>query len=318
MQVARRTHYGPPERIRIADADVPRPREGEVLIRLHATTVNRTDCANLTARPLIMRFVLGLLRPRIAILGTDFAGEVIAVGREVTAHVVGDRVFGFIDTGAASQATYTVIPERQVFPIPPGIDYRTAAASLEGAHYAYSFLRKAGVEDGQRVLINGATGAIGSALLQFVRRYDVHVTVTCRGAHAGRVRELGAAAVVDYTKENVFRTDGTYERVFDAVGKSTFGAARGVMAEKSVYVSSEFGPYAQNLYYALTTGRSDRRVIFPVPLPTAESVPFISQCLAEGSFAPLIDRSYPPERIAEAYKYVMRGQKVGNVVIAYG
>jgi len=158
-----RRNYCSPDQINIEHIGKPIPKDNEILIRVYNTTVNRTDCANLTAKPFIMRFVLGLFKPREIILGTDFAGEVISIGKNIKSFSIGDRVFGFIDTGAKSQAEYITATSDNVFSIPNNIDYKHAAASLEGAHYAYTFLHKVNIESGQSILINGATGGIGSA-----------------------------------------------------------------------------------------------------------------------------------------------------------
>lgn len=158
-----RRNYCSPDQINIEHIGKQIPKDNEILIRVYNTTVNRTDCANLTAKPFIMRFVLGLFKPREIILGTDFAGEVISIGKNIKSFSIGDRVFGFIDTGAKSQAEYITATSDNVFSIPNNIDYKHAAASLEGAHYAYTFLHKVNIESGQSILINGATGGIGSA-----------------------------------------------------------------------------------------------------------------------------------------------------------
>ena len=315
MKAAIRRKYGSPRQINVEQIEKPTPQADEVLIRVHATTVNRTDCANLTAQPLIMRLVLGLLKPRKIILGTDFAGEVVSTGENVTSYTVGDRVFGFSDTGLESQAEYLTTPERHVFPIPSNINFLQAAASLEGAHYAYSILHKVDIASGQRVLINGATGAIGSALLQFVRQYDVRITATCNTQNIELIQSLGADRVIDYTQEDFTNEQERYDHVFDTVGKSTFGECKSLLKEKGTYISSELGPYAQNVFYSLSTLKSDKKVIFPVPDGPQKTIPYIINQLETGRFTPVIDREYSLADISEAYEYVMKGQKTGNVLI---
>ena len=179
MKASIRRKYGSANQIKVEQIEKLLPKDDEVLIRVFATTVNRTDCANLTAKPFIMRFFLGLFKPRKIILGTDFAGEIISTGKNVKSFIVGDKVFGFNDKGSESQAEYITTTIENIFPIPDNIDYKQAAASLEGAHYAYSFIHKVNIKSGQSILINGATGGIGSALLQLVRQYDVKITATC-------------------------------------------------------------------------------------------------------------------------------------------
>lgn len=317
MLAAVRDAYGPPEIIRLREYPLPEPGDTELLVRVHAATVNRTDCANLTGRPLVMHLVLGVGKPRSARIGTDFAGKVVSVGRAVTKFRAGDRVCGFRDTGLGGQAQYLTISEDgPLMTIPSELSYATAAAGLEGAHYAYSFIRRLGLRMGKRVLINGATGAIGSAALQFAATFDVDITATARGADAEKVSALGAHRVIDYTQADFTRSTQRYDYVVDAVGKSTYGASKRVLKDGGIYLSSELGPYAQNVFLALYTPlRAGNKVLFPVPYPPRESFPFIRRHLEEGSFRPLIDRSFALADIAAAYRYVLTGQKRGNVVL---
>jgi NADPH:quinone reductase-like Zn-dependent oxidoreductase len=315
MKAASRRKYGSPDQISIETQQLPIPKEDEVLIKVHATTVNRTDCANLMAKPFIMRFVLGLVNPRKIGLGTDFAGEVVATGSKTTSFKVGDKVFGFNDTGLESQAEYLTTTEVNVFTIPENITYKQAAASLEGAHYAYSIIRRSTILPGQNILINGATGAIGSALLQFVRQLDVRVSATSNTKNIDLIKSLGADNVFDYTKEDFTQADETYDHVFDAVGKSTFGDCKGLLSKKGVYISSELGPYAQNIFYALSTSSSGKHVFFPIPFSPQESIPYIIDLLAKGVYKPVIDRQYSLADVSKAYKYVLSGQKTGNVLM---
>lgn len=315
MKAALRRKYGSPSQIKIENIEKPIPKDNEVLIKVYATTVNRTDCANLTAKPFIMRFVLGLFKPRKIILGTDFAGEVSLIGKNVESFSIGDKVFGFNDTGSESQAEYTTTTVENVFPIPDGLDFKQAAASLEGAHYAYTFIHKVTIQSGQKILINGATGAIGSALLQFVRQYDVKITASCNTKNIKLIQSLGADKIYDYTKEDFTDDNDKYDFIFDAVGKSTFGKCRSLLKEKGVYISSELGPYSQNIFYPLLTSLSSKKVRFPIPYNTQKTIPYISNLLAKGKFKPVIDREYLLEDISKAYEYVITGQKTGNVLI---
>ena len=315
MKAALRRKYGSPSQIKIETIEKPIPKDNEVLIKVYATTVNRTDCANLTAKPFIMRFVLGLFKPRKIILGTDFAGEVSLIGKNVESFSIGDKVFGFNDTGSESQAEYTTTTVENVFPIPDGLDFKQAAASLEGAHYAYTFIYKVTIQSGQKILINGATGAIGSALLQFVRQYDVKITASCNTKNIKLIQSLGADKIYDYTKEDFTDDNDKYDFIFDAVGKSTFGKCRSLLKEKGVYISSELGPYSQNIFYPLLTSLSSKKVRFPIPYNTQKTIPYISNLLAKGKFKPVIDREYLLEDISKAYEYVITGQKTGNVLI---
>ena len=315
MKASVRRNYCSPGQIGIEQIEKPIPKIDEVLIRVHSSTVNRTDCANLTAKPFIMRFILGLFKPRKIILGTDFAGEVISIGKNVESFNTGDRVFGFNDLGAESQAEYLTSEIKNIFSIPENINYKQAAASLEGAHYAYSFIHKVKIKSGQSILINGATGGIGSALLQFVRQYDVKISSTCNTKNIDLIKSLGADKLLDYTKEDFTDSNDKYDFVFDTVGKSTFGRCKSLLKEKGVYISSELGPYYQNIFYPLLTSMSSKKVIFPIPFGKHKTIPYISNHLKANTFKPVIDREYLLEDISKAYEYVISGEKTGNVLI---
>ncbi len=315
MKASIRRRYCSPDQIKVEDIKTPVPKDDELLIKVYATTVNRTDCANLTAKPFIMRFVLGLFKPRKIILGTDFSGEVLCIGKNVKSFNIGDKVFGFNDTGAESQAEFTTTTVENVFPIPENIDFKQAAASLEGATYAYTFIHKVQIQPGQKILINGATGGIGSALLQFARQYDVKITATCNTENIGLIQALGADKIYDYTREDFTDFPDKYDFIFDAVGKSTFAKCKPLLKDKGIYISSELGPYSQNIFYSLFTSRSNKKVIFPIPYSKQKTIPYISNVLNKGKFKPVIDREYSLEDISEAYEYVMTGEKIGNVLI---
>ena len=315
MKASIRRKYGSPNQIKIENIDKPIPKDHEVLIKVYATTVNRTDCANLTAKPFIMRFVLGLFKPRKTILGTDFAGKVESTGKNVKYFITGDKVFGFNDTGSESQAEYVTTTVENLFLIPEKIDYKQAAASLEGASYAYTFIHKVNIQSGQNILINGATGGIGSALLQFVRQYDVNITATCNTNNIQLIESLGADNIYDYTKKDFTKENDKYDFIFDTVGKSTFGKCLTLLKEKGIYISTELGPYSQNIFYPLLTSVLSRKVIFPTPYSTEKTIPYICNLLEKGKFNPVIDRKYVLEDISKAYEYVIKGQKIGNVLI---
>ncbi|MBM4361442.1 MAG: NAD(P)-dependent alcohol dehydrogenase [Deltaproteobacteria bacterium] len=315
MKAAYREQYADPLTVR----DVARPevRPDEILVEVHATTVNRTDCAVVTGEPFVMRFFTGLLKPTSPTPGTDFAGEVVAVGEKVSLFEKGQRVFGFNDQGLSSQAEYVAVSEQQaVAEIPATVSYRDAAASLEAAHYAYNFLSKVKLAPGQRVLVNGATGGIGSATVQFLRHAGVRVTATANTKNLELVRGLGAERVIDFETEDFTRIGERFDFVFDAVGKSTFGECRRLLEPKGVYISSELGPYLQNPLLALVTPLLPGKTVkFPLPVDIKRSMRFIAELLVSGAFKPVVDRSYPLARIAEAYAYVASGAKTGNVLV---
>lgn len=317
MKAAFYTQYGPPEVLSIKEIERPAPNEKEVLVRVYATTVNRTDCANLTAKPFIMRFSNGLMKPKRPIPGTDFAGVIEAVGTGVNSFQVGDRVWGFNDAGVSSQAEYLCFPvEKAIEKLPDNLPYEQAAASLEGAHYACNFINKVSLAAGQKVLLNGAAGAIGSALLQFLKYHGLYVTATCNTKNIELIKSLGADKVIDYTRQDLTDDDEVYDFVFDSVGKSTFGRCKPLLKEKGIYISSELGPGSQNIFLALLTPLlGGKKVIFPIPSNILKSIAYIRDLIEKGKFKPVIDRTYPLEDIAEAYRYVLTGQKTGNVVV---
>jgi NADPH:quinone reductase-like Zn-dependent oxidoreductase len=320
MKAAFRTRYGPPDVLEIKEVPKPEPGPGQVLVRVQAATVSRTDCAALWGTPFVYRLVVGLPRPRHTATGCDFAGEIEAVGAGVTGFRPGDRVWGFDDNSAGTHAQYMCFAaSKAIIHIPPGLDYAQAAACAEGAHYALNALRKLPVEAGRRALVNGATGAIGSAAVQLLKNHGVHVTAVCGTPQLALVQSLGADQVIDYGKEDFTNQDVQYDFVLDAVGKSTFGACKRILKPGGIYISSELGPRAENLYLPLLTRLvGGKRVRFPFPLDIKGSLSRVRELVVQGKFRPLIDRTYPLEQIREAFTYVASGQKIGNVILSLG
>jgi NADPH:quinone reductase-like Zn-dependent oxidoreductase len=318
MRAAVHMRYGPPDVVRIAEVEKPAVKDHQVLVKVHATTVNRTDCGMRAAKPFIYRFFVGLVRPRVRILGNEFAGEIEAVGAGVTSFEVGDRVFGFNTASFGAHAEYLAMPEDGFLAtMPAGLSYEEAAPSTEGSQYALSAIRTANIRSGQDVLVNGATGAIGSAAVQLLKRLGAKVTAVCGSEHVELVRGLGADRVIDYTAEDFTRDEQTYDVVLDAVGKSSFGRCRRLLRPRGLYISSDLGPLSQNPILALITPLlGGRKVRFPIPRRhDAEMVRSFQELIASGEFKPLIDRQYPLDQIVEAYRYVETGQKIGSVVI---
>jgi NADPH:quinone reductase-like Zn-dependent oxidoreductase len=318
VKAAVRTRYGPPEVVRIAEVNKPAPKDDEVLVRVHATTVNRTDCGLRAAKPFVYRLLLGLTRPRVTVLGTEFAGEIEAVGGGVSSFRVGDRVFGFNGNSVGAHADYLVMPvDGLLATVPANLTYEQVAPAAEGAHYALSGIRRAGIRRGHDVLVYGATGAIGSAAVQLLRSLGARVTAVCDTGNLELVKGLGADKVMDYTTEDFTRDEQTYDLVMDAVGKSSYGHCRRLLKPNGIYLSSDLGPMAQNPILALVTPLlRGKRVMFPLPLrPDQEIARYLRGLLESGAFRPVIDRTYPLDQIVEAYRYVETGRKVGNVVI---
>jgi NADPH:quinone reductase-like Zn-dependent oxidoreductase len=319
MRAAVRTRYGPPEVVRIADVDKPAVTNHEVLVKVHVTTVNRTDCGFRAAKPFIVRFFSGLIRPRVTVLGTEFAGVVEAVGRGVTSFGVGDRVFGYNEGRFGAHAEYLSIPQDgPLATIPANVSYEEAAPSTEGSHYALACITKAKIASGQHVLVNGATGAIGSAAVQILKSLGAVVTAVCDTEHVELVRGLGADTVIDYTAEDFTKDEQTYDVVFDAVGKSSFGRCKRLLKPRGFYLSTDLGPLSQNPILALITPLfAGKKAMMPIPPKyDQELVRHFKEMIESGAFRPVIDRRYPLDRIVEAYRYVETGQKIGNVVIS--
>lgn len=326
MKAIVRTHYGSPDVLQLREVAIPDPGDHDILVRVKATSVNRTDCANLRAKPFIMRFALGLFKPNKIIPGTEFAGDVVKIGKEVTTFKVGDKVFGFDDSVLSSYAEYLVFPENKgVSTIPEGLNYQQAGACIEGAHYAYNFINKVELKKGQKVIVNGASGGIGSAAVQLLKYFGAEITAVSNTKNIELVKSLGANKVIDYTIEDFTKDPGKYDYVFDTVGKSTFGKCKSLLYPGGIYISSELGPWSQNLFYAITTaifgrlpGQEGKKVKFPYPPNIKRSVLLVKKLIEAGEFKAVIDRSYPLEEIADAFRYVEKGQKTGNVCIMVG
>ena len=317
MRAAVRSRYGPPDVVRVVEVEKPAAKDNEVLVRVHATTVNRTDCGLRAAKPFIYRFFLGLRRPRLTVLGNEFAGQVEAVGTGVRSFEVGDRVFGFNDSSFGAHAECMTMPEDGLLAtMPADLSYEEAAPSTEGSIYALSLIRTAKLQRGQGVLVNGATGAIGSAAVQLLRDRGAVVTAVCGAEHMELVRGLGADRVIDYTAEDFTRDERRYDVVMDAVGKSSFGRCRRLLKPGGLYLSTDLGPLSQNPLLALVTPLfGGRRVRFPIPRQDQGTVTYLKERIESGAFKPLIDRRCRLDQIVEAYRYVETGRKVGSVVI---
>lgn len=316
MKAAVRTRYGPPEVVRVVHVPKPQVRHDELLVRVHATTVNRTDRGYRGGTPFIIRAFAGVIRPKYTILGTEFAGVVEAVGDDVASFVPGDRVFGYNERTFGAHAEYMTIPEDGSVATIPGMDFEQVAPSTEGSHYALANLRAGNVGPGSDVLVYGATGAIGSAAVQLAKSLGASVTAVCRGEHSSLVASLGADRVIDYTTEDFTAGGSDYDVVFDAVGKTSFARCKRLLRPHGVFLATDFGPFPWNPLLALTTRVvGDRKVLFPFPKDDQQVVQYLRDRMDAGEFRPVIDRTYPLDDIVDAYRYVDAGHKLGNVVI---
>ncbi|RKX79743.1 MAG: NAD(P)-dependent alcohol dehydrogenase [Spirochaetes bacterium] len=319
MKAIIRTRYGFPDVLKISEVSKPKPKNHEILIRVFATTVNRTDWGILTGKPFVIRFFTGLFKPKLLTPGTDFAGRIEEIGRDVKKFKIGDRVWGLNDVGLSSHAQYMrILEDKAVMAIPENQTYKEAAACAEGAHYAYNFINKVDIRSGDKVLVNGATGAIGSSALQLLKHFGAIVTAVGNTKNMDLLKSLGADKTVDYLKDDFLKDNQKYHFILDAVGKSSFSKCRLLLMPGGVYISSELGPYAQNLYLPLITKLfGNKRVIFPIPANCKRSILFVKSLIEKGEFKAVIDKEYSMDKIADAYEYVASGEKTGNVLISY-
>lgn len=317
MRAAVNTVYGPPEVVTIQEVEKPIHKDNEVSIKVYATTVNRTDCGFRSVEYFIVRFFSGLLRPKNKTLGNEFAGVVEDIGKNVTSFKTGDKVFGYNDVNFGAHAEYMTIAETDaITTMPDNLSYEQAAPITEGGHYALSSIRAAKIKAGQHVMVNGATGAIGSAAVQLLKHFGAIVTAVCSTKNIELVKSLGADVIIDYTKQDFTTTLQKFDFVFDTVGKSSFGKCKPLLNQKGIYISTELGKNSENVFLALTTQLlGKKKVLFPIPTINKDDVNFLKQLVVSNQFKPVIDRSYPLQQIVEAYKYVETGQKTGNVII---
>lgn len=309
--------YGPPERLAIREVERPTPGAGEVLVRVHATSVNRTDVATLHGTPFVARVATGVRRPKYPVLGSEFAGRIVAAGSQVSDLVVDDDVFGFSGATFGAHAEYLVMrADGPMATIPAGLSYVEVASSTEGAHYALSSLEAVGLGAGDAVLVYGATGAIGTAAVQLLKHRGATVTAVCDPHGVDVVASLGADVVIDRRTQDFTGIGARFDAVLDAVGQTTFGQCRHLLKSGAPYLSTDLGPGWQNLaLIPWTRWIGDHRVLIPFPTDARRHVLEIRELLAGGAFRPVVDRTYPLEDIVEAYRYVQARQKLGTVVV---
>lgn len=309
--------YGSPDVLQLKDVDKPIPKDNEVLIRVKASTVNRTDCGFRNPQYLAVRLVGGLLKPKKQILGSELAGVVEATGKLVKTFKAGDEVFGLSTFNFGTHAEYICIQEEKSITIKPAnISFNEAAAVSDGGFLALAFIKKIDFTNSPSILVNGASGSIGSACVQLASYFGAKVTAVCNTKDFELLKSLGAKEVIDYTKEDFTEKGKMYDVVIDAVGKSSFFRCRKILKPKGIYFSSELGYLSQNIFLALLSPLSHgKKVLFPIPKDTKEDIIFIKQLMEAGKYKAVIDRIYPFKHIVEATRYVETGQKVGNVVI---
>ena len=307
--------YGPPEVLRLAEVDRPVPGPDEVLIRIRATTVNRSDCHYRLGTPPVARLVTGLFRPRHRILGSELSGEVEAVGPAVTEFTPGEAVFGVKAWTFGAHAEYVCMRESApLAPKPASVSFEEAAAVCDGVILALMGLRRADIRNGRSILVYGASGSIGTAVVQLSRYYGADVTAVCNTRNTGLVTTLGADRVIDYTQDDFTKNGQRYDVIFDAVGKHSFRRCRDSLHPGGIYLATD---QLSNLVRAAWTARiGDKKVVFPIPPRyTKQDVVFLKGLMEAGRYRAVVDRRYPMADVVEACRYVETGQKTGNVVL---
>lgn len=324
MQIAKNITYGWVEALSITDRPTPSIKDSQVLVRVMYSSVNRTDLGFLKAKPSVTRLFTGLFRPRYISLGCEFSGVVDRVGKNVDNFKVGDRVFGYDDINFGGHAEYKAADtNKMIATVPDGVSLQTAAIATEGSHYALAFMNKVTLKDTCTVFVHGATGGIGSAMVQLLVARGIKVVASSPTESVEIVKSLGATEVIDWQTTPLQSIAGQYDHFFDAVGKSSLGAVRHLIKPGGSYVSSELGRGGQNIWFSLLNPLlgpiTKRNVRFPIPSSNYKRLTDeIRQHLATEAYVPLLDREYSLHDIKQAYEYVETGQKKGNVRIKLG
>lgn len=318
MKAAVYRKYGSPEVLKIEDVDIPKINENELLIKVHYSTVNRTDAGFRSAEYVISRLFSGIISPKINILGSEFSGEIIDKGKNVNNYNIGDKIFGYNDKNFGAYAEYMKLNKDDTFSIiPENLTLKESAALLEGSHYALCDIRAVQLNNEDEVIVYGATGAIGSAAVQLLKAMNINVTAICGPLHQDLIKSLGADEVYDYTKLDIGELKKKYKFFFDAVGKSSFAESKKVLINKGIYISTELGKNGENIYLALFKSfMPKQKVLFPLPIMNQEMVEYIKTLAIENKFKPLIDREFKLSEIVKAHEYVEQRQKIGNVIIS--
>jgi NADPH:quinone reductase-like Zn-dependent oxidoreductase len=316
VRAAVHDRYGPPEVVSIREVPVPSIGADELLVEVHATTVNQTDAHYRSATPFPMRVLTGVVRPRPKIWGCEFAGRVAAVGDSVSGFALDDRVFGYLEGRFGAHAEFLAVKaDRLVTHIPEGGSYVDAAPMTESSHYAKSHLDHANVTAGSHVLVYGASGGIGTAAVQLAKSVGAVVTAVCGTDGVALVTSLGPDRVIDYTVSDFTDGDERYDVIVDAWGMLSFRRCARIMKPRGVFTSTGPGPHLQNLFLPVVTRFSRKRVVFRPPRFDRATLDRFAEMMASGELRAPIDRTYPLERIVEAYRYVESHRKLGNVVI---
>ena len=315
------TKYGSPDVLELKEVEKPTPKENEVLIRVYAASATAADCMMRQGTPFYGRIFLGLMKPKNPITGTGFAGIIEAIGKEVKLFKAGDSVFGETGIGFSTNAEYVCLPEDGVLAtLPHNMTYEEAAPLCDGALTSWSFLKDIGkIQSGQSILINGASGSLGSAAVQIAKYFGAEVTGVCSTTNLEMVKSLGADKVIDYTKEDFTKTGQSYDIIFDTVGKSSFSRCQDSLRENGVYLSPVLSlPLLFQMIWTSKIGNKKAKFSATGLRPFSELRVLLNElkeCIEAGKIKSIVDRSYPLKQTAEAHRYIETGHKKGNVVI---
>ncbi|MCZ6691474.1 MAG: NAD(P)-dependent alcohol dehydrogenase [Planctomycetota bacterium] len=314
------TRYGPPDVLQLKEVEKPTIKDNEVLIKIFATTVTSGDWRVRALEfpagfGLIGRLVFGVSKPRQPILGTELAGEVESVGKDVSKFKVGDEVFAFDDAGMGCHAEYKCMPEDGAVALKPAnLTYDEAAAISFGGTTALHFFRRGKLQSGEKVLVNGASGGVGTAAVQLAKHFGADVTGVCSTTNVEMVRSLGANHIIDYTKEDFTENGESYDVIIDTAGTAPFSRSKDSLKERGRLLLV-LGGLLDMLQIPWVSMTSSKKVIAGPAPGRAEDLRFLAELAQAGEFKPVIDRRYPFEQIAEAHSYVDTGRKKGNVII---
>ena len=307
--------YGSPEVLNIREVNKPSVTDDQVLVKVHAASIQQTDTNFRSGTPFLARVISGLLKPKNQILGCDYSGTIEATGKNINKYNVGDEVYGLLDKRTGTHAEYISVSMNEISQKPKNLNFVEAASVGVAGTMALQFLRDHGeIHEGQKVLINGASGGIGTFAVQIAKYFNTEVTGVCSTANLEMVKSIGADHVIDYTQENFTERVNEYDIIFDAVKKSTFANCKNVLTPKGIYLTTEFGPSIM-LQMRMNSNPNGKRVVGALLNVDPQDLVVLTELIEAGKVKPVIDRMYPLEEIADAHRYVENGHAKGKVIM---